>query len=118
MSMSATDVSLPESSPAPSNGVAAGSVARTTEEPELVIKARKGWIGVDWRELFSHRELLFFLIWRDVKVKYKQAILGVAWALIVPVISMVLFTFIGKAAGFNKSVPADVPYPVYVYAGL
>src|SRR5205823_3248996 len=66
----------------------------------------------------SHRELLFFLIWRDVKVKYKQAILGFAWALFVPVISMMLFTFIGRAAGFDKKVPEGIPYPVYVYAGL
>jgi lipopolysaccharide transport system permease protein len=87
-------------------------------EPELVIKPHKGWIGVDWRELFSHRELLFFLIWRDVKVKYKQAILGFAWALFVPIISMLLFTFIGKAAGFDKHVPEGIPYPVFVYAGL
>jgi lipopolysaccharide transport system permease protein len=68
--------------------------------------------------LLSHRELLFFLIWRDVKVKYKQAILGFAWALFVPIISVMLFTFIGKAANFTSAVPGSVPYPVFVYAGL
>ena len=92
--------------------------SESSGEHELVIKARRGWIGVDWRELLSHRELLLFLIWRDVKVKYKQAILGFAWAVFVPIISMMLFTFIGKAAGFTNRVPQGVPYPVFVYAGL
>ncbi|HEX3357378.1 MAG TPA: ABC transporter permease [Tepidisphaeraceae bacterium] len=77
-------------------------------EADLVIKARKGWIAVDWRELISHRELLVFLIWRDVKVKYKQAILGVAWAIFVPLISVTLFTVIGKAAGFDSKVNGSV----------
>lgn len=83
---------------------------------EMVIKARKGWIPVDFRELISHRELLAFLVWRDVKVKYKQAILGFAWAVLVPVIQMLLFTFIGQAAGFSGKTSA--PYSLYVYAGL
>jgi lipopolysaccharide transport system permease protein len=83
---------------------------------ELVIRARKGWIPVDWRELTSHRELLLFLVWRDVKVKYKQAILGFAWAILVPVIQVILFTFIGMAAGFDAKTSA--PYALYVYAGL
>src|SRR5205814_3914379 len=109
MSMSATDVPAADR-PAPAEPQVA---APQKDEPELIIKARRGWIGVDWRELLSHRELLFFLIWRDVKVKYKQAILGFAWALFVPVISMLLFTFIGKAAGFDKKVPDGIPYPVF-----
>jgi lipopolysaccharide transport system permease protein len=86
--------------------------------PELVIRPRKGWIAVDWRELLSHRELLFFLIWRDIKVKYKQAILGMAWAVLVPIFSVVIFTFIGKFAGFTNRVQAGIPYPVFVFAGL
>src|SRR5438067_6357317 len=114
MSMSATDVASPDR-PVPAE---AAPAALQKDEPELVIKPRRGWIAVDWRELLSHRELLFFLIWRDVKVKYKQAILGFAWAIFVPIISMLLFTFIGKAAGFTSKVPAGVPYPVFVYAGL
>ncbi len=85
---------------------------------ELVIRPRKGWIAVDWRELLSHRELLLFLIWRDVKVKYKQAILGMAWAVLVPIFSVVIFTFIGKFAGFTDRVQAGIPYPVFVFAGL
>ena len=119
MSMSASDIGPTERSaplsPAPAKPAL---LSYSNERDELVIKPRRGWIAVDWRELLSHRELLFFLIWRDVKVKYKQAILGFAWALFVPVISMMLFTFIGKAAGFDKKVPPGIPYPVYVYAGL
>jgi lipopolysaccharide transport system permease protein len=86
--------------------------------PELVIRPRKGWIAVDWRELLSHRELLFFLIWRDVKVKYKQAILGMAWAVLVPICSMAIFVFIGKAAKFNDHIGSGIPYPLFVFAGL
>src|SRR3954465_9745270 len=110
MSLDATNFPTPQGSPAaaaPASQAPAASNADLSDAPELVIRARKGWIGVDWRELVSHRELLFFLIWRDVKVKYKQAILGVAWAIIVPVISVTLFTVIGKFAGFDKRAPSS-----------
>lgn len=92
------------------------SPAAIEEQPELVIRARRGWSPVDWRELLSHRELLFFLIWRDVKVKYKQALLGFAWAILVPLIQVLLFTGIGIAMGLDKLFAG--PYIVYVYAGL
>src|ERR1700722_1589144 len=61
---------------------------------ELVIEPRQGWIGVDWRELVSQHELLFFLIWRDVKVRYKQTVLGIAWAVLQPLLGTFLFTVI------------------------
>src|SRR5947209_5304881 len=99
MSMSATDAATTER---PAVLAPEPIAVRHHEEPELIIKPRRGWIAVDWRELLSHRELLFFLVWRDVKVKYKQAILGVAWAIFVPLISVCLFTVIGKAAGFDS----------------
>src|SRR6059036_2448881 len=68
--------------------------------PEMIIQPRRGWIAVDWRELWRHRELLLFLIWRDVKVRYKQAVLGVMWAVIAPVINVALFTLIfGRGFG-------------------
>jgi len=89
-----------------------------TDDAELIIKPRRGWIGVDWRELWRYRELLLFLIWRDVKVKYKQAILGFAWAVFVPVLSMMIFTMIGKFAGFTRQIQAGVPYSLWVFAGL
>src|SRR6266480_3330494 len=74
------------------------------EEAELIIRPRRGWIGVDWRELLRYRELLLFLIWRDVKVKYKQAILGFAWAVLVPVLQVIIFTMIGRFAGFTEGI--------------
>jgi lipopolysaccharide transport system permease protein len=85
---------------------------------ENIIRPKKGWIGINWRELVSHRELLLFLIWRDVKVKYKQAMFGAAWAIVVPLVSVLIYTIIGKFAGFSNRVVGDTPYPVYIYAGL
>src|SRR5262245_52092687 len=97
--MSATqEFSIPGGAPA------AGASPIAYDEAELIIRPRRGWIGVDWRELWRYRELLVFLIWRDVKVKYKQAILGFAWAVLVPVLSMMIFTMIGKFAGFTRQI--------------
>jgi lipopolysaccharide transport system permease protein len=87
------------------------------EPPRLrVIEPRSGWIAIDWRELWEQRELLIFLTMRDIKVRYKQTVLGVAWAVIQPIFSMIVFTVI--FGGFAK-IPSDgVPYPIFVYAGL
>jgi lipopolysaccharide transport system permease protein len=83
---------------------------------ETVIRPRRGWISIDWRELWESRELLFFLVWRDVTVRYKQTVLGVAWAVLQPVFSMVVFTVI---FGNLAKLPSDGhPYAVFVYAGL
>lgn len=83
---------------------------------ETLIRPRPGWIAIDWRELWESRELLYFLIWRDIAVRYKQTVLGVAWAVIQPVFSMLIFTVIfGKLA----KMPSDgSPYAIFVYAGL
>jgi lipopolysaccharide transport system permease protein len=88
----------------------------TTRPRPTVIRAQKGWIPIDFGELWSHRELLFFLIWRDIKVRYKQTVLGVAWAIIQPVFSMVIFTvFFGRLG----KIPSDgIPYPIFAYCGL
>jgi len=84
--------------------------------PVTVIDAEAGWLGNSLRELWDHRELVYFLAWRDVKVRYKQTALGVAWAVVQPVFSVVIFTlFFGRLAG----VPSDgVPYPLFALAGL
>lgn len=81
-----------------------------------VVEPRRGWISIDWRELWQSRELLYFLVHRDVSVRYKQTILGVAWAVIQPLTSMLLFTLIfGRLA----AIPSDGhPYAVFVFAGL
>ena len=75
-----------------------------------------GWQPVNVRELWQYRELLYFLTWRDVKVRYKQTALGAAWAILQPVLMMVVFTvFFGRMAGVSSG---DLPYPVFVYLGL
>lgn len=86
--------------------------------PELVIEARKGWSALDWSELWRYRELLYFLTWRDVKIRYKQTVLGAAWALLQPFATMLVFSvFFGRLAGLDNRT-GGVPYPIYVYAGL
>jgi homopolymeric O-antigen transport system permease protein len=84
--------------------------------PLLVIRPRRGWVALNLRDLWRYRELLYFLTLRDVKVRYKQTVLGATWALIQPVATMLLFTlFFGKLAGM----PSDgIPYPLFALAGL
>jgi len=85
-------------------------------KPLIAIEAGRGWAGLDLRDLWLHRDLFFFLVWRDVKVRYKQTVLGAAWAIIQPLLTMVVFTlFFGRLA----KVPSDgIPYPIFAYAGL
>ncbi|CAN5713441.1 ABC transporter permease [soil metagenome] len=86
------------------------------DEPLVRIRPGKSWAVVDFRELWAYRELFYFLVWRDLKVRYKQTVLGVAWAIIQPLFTMLIFTlFFGRLAGVPSD---DVPYPVFVYAGL
>ena len=84
--------------------------------PVTVIRPSRGWASLNLREVWEYRELLGFLVWRDVKVRYKQTLLGAAWAILQPVATMVVFSlFFGRLAG----VPSDgVPYPVFSLAGL
>lgn len=87
-------------------------------EPIVVIEPRTSWKALDLGELWAYRELLYFLTWRDVKVRYKQTFLGVAWAVIQPVFTMVIFTlFFGRLAGL-ESRTGGIPYPLFAYAGL
>jgi lipopolysaccharide transport system permease protein len=113
-----TDMSVPASPSLTPADPASRPTRIAADAPELLIAPRRGWIGVDWGELVRYRELLFFLVWRDVKVKYKQAILGVAWAIFVPVLSMLIYTVVGNFAGFNARVGTGVPYAIYIYSGL
>jgi lipopolysaccharide transport system permease protein len=90
--------------------------AGSAERPESLIRPAGGWQPVNVRELWQFRELGFFLAWRDVKVRYKQAALGVAWAVLQPAMTMVVFTiFFARMAGVPSG---GWPYPVFVYAGL
>jgi len=83
---------------------------------EVFLEPPKGWLSLRLRELWMFRELLFFFAWRDIKVRYKQTILGAAWAILQPLLTMVLFSVIfGKLA----QLPSDgVPYPIFSYAAL
>jgi lipopolysaccharide transport system permease protein len=83
-----------------------------------IIKPSHGWAGLNGRELWRYRELLYFLTWRDVKIRYKQTVLGAAWAILQPFLTMVVFSlFFGRLAGLGGKT-GGVPYPIYVYAGL
>src|SRR5947207_8639304 len=76
---------------------------------------RKFYFGL--RELWSYKELFYFFTWRDIKIKYKQTVLGILWALLQPFVMMIVFTvFFGQALGIKNSV--GVPYPIFVYSGL
>lgn len=87
-----------------------------SETIQTVIQPTRGWKMINFRELIMYRELIYFLTWRDLKVRYKQTILGVAWAVIQPVMTMVVFSvFFGGLA----KVPSDgIPYPLFSLAGL
>jgi lipopolysaccharide transport system permease protein len=84
--------------------------------PALRIEPSKGWVSLKLHELWEYRELLYFLIWRDVKVRYRQTTLGVTWAVIQPFFTMVVFSlFFGKLA----RMPSDgIPYPLFSFAAL
>ncbi|MGA2410061.1 MAG: ABC transporter permease [Candidatus Binataceae bacterium] len=99
--------------------LAAGARPSTWDLPEtplVTIKGGRRWASLDLLELWHYRDLFYFLIWRDVKVRYKQTLLGVAWAVLQPLLTMVIFTVLfGRLA----RVPSDgQPYPIFVYAGL
>jgi len=84
--------------------------------PQIIIEPKKGWQLIDWKELREYKDLLYFLVWRDIKILYKQTVLGFAWAIVRPFFSMIVFSVVfGRLA----KVPSDgVPYPVFSYAAL
>jgi len=85
-------------------------------EPLVVIQAQRSFSLLKLRDMWAYRELLYFLTWRDVKVRYKQTALGAAWAILQPLFMMVIFTiFFGRLAGVDSS---GIPYPLYAFAGL
>lgn len=100
----------------PKSDTSAAVELRLPDEPVVVIEPRGAWSLPDLRELWAHRELLFFLTWRDIKVRYKQTVLGAAWALLQPLLTMLIFTFIfGRMARISSD---GMPYPIFAYAGL
>ena len=89
---------------------------RPARKPVVVIESSKSWVPINLPSLWSYRELLYFLVWRDIKVRYKQTALGALWALVQPLINMLIFTyFFGRLA----RIPTEgVPYPIFFYTGL
>lgn len=83
---------------------------------KTVIEPKKGWQLINWKELAAYKDLLYFLVWRDIKILYKQTVLGFSWAIIRPFFSMVIFSIVfGRLA----KVPSDgVPYPIFSYTAL
>src|SRR5947208_6110939 len=83
---------------------------------EVTIRPRRGWQRIDIEEIWLYRELLAFLVWRDIKIRYRQTLLGGLWAVLQPLIAMLIFTFIfNRLAGVKSDGP---PYPLFAFAGL
>ena len=106
----------------PSETIDSSNVLRRSESPSsadlsvIRIQPSRGWVSLKLGELWEYRELLYFLIWRDIKVRYKQTALGATWAIIQPFFTMVVFSlFFGRLA----KVPSDgIPYPIFSFAAL
>lgn len=100
----------------PENNTSSTKEILLPDEPVVFIKAGSLWQPLNLREFWQYRELLFFLVWRDVKIRYKQTALGVIWAILQPVLATAIFTVF--FAGFAK-IPSDgIPYPLFAFAGF
>src|SRR5476651_1853852 len=92
------------------------SLAPDSAIPMIRVERSHGWVSLRLGDLWEYRELLYFLTWRDVKVRYKQTLLGAAWAILQPLMMMVVFTvFFGRMARIPTG---GLPYPVFVFTGL
>jgi lipopolysaccharide transport system permease protein len=105
-------MALPSRLPEPETGLAYA----LSEQPIVTICPSRKWVALNLSDLWAYREVFYFLMWRDIKVRYKQTLLGVAWAIIQPLCTMLVFwLFFGRLAGL----PSDgIPYPLFAYAGL
>src|SRR5512137_2477410 len=91
-------------------------IIEKSQEEVTFIRPVRGWAALNLKDLWRYRELIYFLIWRDVKVRYKQTALGIVWAVLQPILTMIVFTFIfGNLA---KVPTGGVPYPIFSFAGL
>src|SRR5438876_8058346 len=118
--MSTATETLPDTVPPAAEPARPAEAAPTpdpaAELPLTVIERRPGWHLVNLRELWHYRELLYFLTWRDVKVRYKQTALGAAWAVLQPVATMIVFTvFLGRMGGVSGGIKN---YPLFVFAAM
>jgi homopolymeric O-antigen transport system permease protein len=98
------------------NSQASGTTFHLPEEPLVVIQPSHKWNLINLKDIWAYRELLFFLTWRDVKVRYKQTLLGAAWAILQPLFMMIIFTiFFGRLAGVDTH---GIPYPIFSLGAL
>lgn len=87
-----------------------------TNIPITIVRPSRGWVPLRLKDLWEYRELLYFLTWRDIKVRYKQTVLGASWAILQPFFAMVIFSiFFGKLAGLPSD---DIPYPIFSYSAM
>jgi len=84
--------------------------------PVIHLRPAKGWLGIDFKELWRYRELIFFLTWRDIKVRYKQAVLGITWAVLQPILTVLIFTVIFGV--LLKTPSQGLPYPLFALSAL
>jgi lipopolysaccharide transport system permease protein len=90
--------------------------AKRPEYPVVRIESHRGWLALDLGELWAYRDLVYFFIWRDIKVRYKQTAIGAAWAILQPVLTMLVFSlFFGKLARIPS---LGLPYPIFYYTAL
>ncbi len=114
--MSAIDVGKRQRRTSADESPAAEPERPLPEGSLVVIEPSNSWVPLNLRDIWTYRELLYFLVWRDVKVRYKQTLLGAAWAIIQPLFAMLIFTlFFGRLAGIKSD---GIPYPLFAYAGL
>lgn len=107
MTSEATSITRPES---------AELNSAPTRAVTVLIESERSPLALDWREMWAYRELLYILVWRDIKVRYKQTVMGALWVVMQPLLTMLVFTFIFSKL---KTAPSgDVPYPLFAYSGL
>lgn len=100
-------------------GTPEATVLTTQYSRRIIIRPSHGWRALNVAEMWRYRELLWYLGLRDVQVRYKQTILGVLWVVLQPLFTMIVFTiFFGRLGGMEKRVAADVPYALFILAGL
>ena len=126
MSSSVSNIPVPpaalrDAGPPPSQSLPPDPLAPAEAAMETVIEPKKGWIGLNWPELSRSRELLFFLVWRDIKVRYKQATLGILWAVLVPLIQVMIFSVIfGSGLNLASQLSPRVAhaFPLFIFAAM
>src|SRR5512136_1358218 len=93
------------------------SLVTRPQEEIIILRPSKGWTALNLLDLWRYRELVYFLIWRDIKVRYKQTVLGAAWAVLQPLVTMVIFTAIFHHLG-GINAPGKQSYVIFAFAGL